>query len=405
MIPRLTSVLATQNRASTLDQTRRMGVVYSVITDETHPIFSTITGNVSVYIGSIQFRYNTDYVTSEDVLPIAFPINPNVLQLPIRNEFVDIYTGPDGTYYYSRLGYSSTTTAYASNSYISNVYDPDDNTSPDTYNQIVNTGLPLRNDARESSNRYGDYFNTPNFNRKLRLNEGDFVIESRFGQSIRFSAFNNPNRTFSPSVIIRNGENNSTDIGSAVNEDINRDSVIGMFSDGVKIPFIQGFISDSGRSNFNTLPKSFNNYPSEIKGNTILLNSDRIIISSRVNELMFFSKGNYGFISDGALSIDNRLGINASVGEDINIRTNNYSVNIDTAGGSINLGSTDSQILHPLVKGDELVAILRDILTEIANMKFLTPSGPSAIGPVNRSAFASISRRLDSILSIYNKTT
>ena len=42
---------------------------------------------------------------------------------------------------------------------------------------------------------------------KLKLYEGDTILESRFGdQSIRFSGYNNDDNTFSPTIIIRNRE-------------------------------------------------------------------------------------------------------------------------------------------------------------------------------------------------------
>ena len=39
---------------------------------------------------------------------------------------------------------------------------------------------------------------------------GDIIFEGRFGQSIRFSGYNNDNNEFSPTTIIRNGENSAS---------------------------------------------------------------------------------------------------------------------------------------------------------------------------------------------------
>ena len=44
----------------------------------------------------------------------------------------------------------------------------------------------------------------------LKLFEGDTIIQSRFGQSIRFSGYNNSERKLHPSIIIRNRENNNS---------------------------------------------------------------------------------------------------------------------------------------------------------------------------------------------------
>jgi len=57
------------------------------------------------------------------------------------------------------------------------------------------------------------------------------------------------------------------------------------------------------------------------------------------------------------------------------------------------------------VKGQQLVDILSAIIDEIASMKFLTPSGPTAEGPVNVSSFGNIKSKLNNILSKYNQTS
>jgi hypothetical protein len=73
-----------------------------------------------------------------------------------------------------------------------------------------------------------------------------------------------------------------------------------------------------------------------------------------------------------------------------------------TGNGSIILGSKD---LEPIVKGQQLVDILSEFLDAISQMSFLTPSGPSAVGPVNASQFGSIKSKLNNILSKLNQTS
>ena len=62
------------------------------------------------------------------------------------------------------------------------------------------------------------------------------------------------------------------------------------------------------------------------------------------------------------ISIDNHFGIGANVGDDINITTNDYSVNILTGNGSINLGTSNRE---PLVKGDTLLSLLEELIDAI----------------------------------------
>ena len=61
--------------------------------------------------------------------------------------------------------------------------------------------------------------------------------------------------------------------------------------------------------------ESFFDYPSELKGNQILLSSDRIILSAKTSQMIFSSKGDTGFITDGQFSIDTTKGINVTSNE------------------------------------------------------------------------------------------
>jgi hypothetical protein len=143
-------------------------------------------------------------------------------------------------------------------------------------------------------------------------------------------------------------------------------------------------------------------YPSKLIGDQLLLNSGRIILSAKSGEMIFYSKKNYGFISDGAMSIDNKLGIDISVGDDINIITNDRDIQMVTGNGSVIIGSKD---LEPMVKGQQLVDILAELIDAITQQMYLTPAGPSAVGPTNISDFGSIKSKLNNILSKLNQTS
>jgi hypothetical protein len=241
---------------------------------------------------------------------------------------------------------------------------------------------------------------------KLKLYEGDTTIESRFGQSIRFSGYNNPDNSFSPTITIRNIENSISlkeDNTKSTEEDVNRDgSVIVFGSNEYQLPFQPGTVSDSGTSDFETKPSAFKSYPSDLKGNQILINSDRLIFSAKTSEMIFYSKKNYGFISDGTLSIDNKLGIEVSVGDNINVLTNDKDINLNTNNGKVNIGNVD---LESLVRGETLLGLMEELIDAIVAQIYLTPSGPSATGPTNIADFNSIKSRLKEFLSTLNKTS
>jgi hypothetical protein len=102
------------------------------------------------------------------------------------------------------------------------------------------------------------------------------------------------------------------------------------------------------------------------------------------------------------MSIDNKLGIDISVGGNINILTNDRDVAFHTGNGGIFLGDVDRE---PLVMGNKLVDLLADLIVAILNQQYLTPSGPSALGPQNFNDFIELNDRLNELLSKRNQTS
>lgn len=393
--------------------TENTAVVYSVILDSTHPKYKDASD-----IGGVVFRMLSPVIAVDDTqLPVAYPFEKNFIDLPLKNELVSI-TRVGSRYFYTRV-----TSDVAGNKNLSSAYDTitkkfsavDSDTRDysegdklNNYEKTAATGTARSTAdgvASKNYDGYGAYYRPVNIHR-LTLHEGDTLIESRFGQSIRFSAFNNPAKSFAPNLIIRNSESPLTQISSAnsgsISEDINRDgSSIVLSSGEYVLPFIPGTIDSKGSTDFQTQPKSFKPYPETLKGDQALINSGRIILSAKNAEMMFYAKGNVGFISDGQFSVDTRLGMNVSVNDNISFITNDRDFQIFAGNGSVFLGSKD---LEPMVKGQKLVEILSELIQAIGEMQFLTPSGPSAIGPKNKPEFGKIHSKLNDILSKLNQT-
>jgi len=409
---RLVAVQSNQS-ISTSNKDVFVGYVFEVILDEDNQTLQSLnlSDEASAYIGSVRFKSLENATTSNKTLDIAYP-SPNVKTLPVKNEIVRITKSPNGGYFYDRTGVEITPNFNSSDSTISRVF-PKKNQSnsrnSSNYSNVQKTGIARSSgDSSSETDGYGDYFEANGGIHKLRLYEGDTLLESRFGQSLRFSGYNNDSTEFSPTTIIRNGENpNTIDednvINTTVEEDVNRDgSIIVLGSNQYQIPFQAGTVDENGSSDFETSPDSFNNYPSELRGNQILMNSGRLILSAKTGEMIFYSKKNYGFISDGGLSIDNRLGINVTVGDDIIVNAEDRDISLNTNNGKINLGDQD---LQPIVKGDELVSVLGDLIDAITQQVFLTPSGPSSTGPTNIATFNKIKQDLRNVLSSLNSTS
>ncbi len=393
------------------------GIVYSVIIDETHPKIKDKENDLfdSRLIGAIEFRYSSDSVTPLTELPLAFPFDKNFVSLPTPNEIVEIIQTESGIVLYKRVGFEPTPNLNADENFISSYLRNDvqqvpyDKTS--NYAKVNETTISESNTGNsEGTKGLGKYFK-PEKIHKLKLYEGDLLIESRFGQSIRFSGYNNVKRQFSPTIIIRNSENETDrkkEITVPIEEDINKDgSSIVLSANQYQLPFQPGTVSDKGSSDFETKPNSFKGYPSKLIGDQLLLNSGRIILSAKNAEMIFYSKKNYGFISDGALSIDNKLGINANVNDNVIINTNNRDIRLLSGNGKIYLGKfgdvgNNGATIQKMVMGGELVQLLKDLISAITKQQYATPCGPTSTGPTNVAEFNLIKAKLNQILSNNN---
>lgn len=259
--------------------------------------------------------------------------------------------------------------------------------------------------------------------KRLRLYEGDTIIQSRYGQSIRMS---NGAGSGNPIFIIRNGEAKKGLLGGIVSgilgggeteEDINKDgSTIAISAGSYTSPFSPGTpLPIVGTTNFKMNPLksipapvllrdqsyAFESYPKSLDGNQIVISSDRLVFSSRINEMIFWSKGNYGVITDGIFSIDTFKGFNINSKGNIDIQAPDREITLYVGrAGKVNLGNIDVQ---PAVKGETLKNILLEIITEMENLKaggLLTPAGPvSGMNPAMSAKLDEIKKKLDSILS------
>jgi hypothetical protein len=387
-----------------------IGYVHDVILDETHP---KAEGN-SAYIGAILYS-NSTTISGDTDLFIALPLDRNIKNLPVKNERVQIHHHFGGSEKYTLIENSSNPSVTANESQIAGAI-----AGGSTGNQpppkididvAITETAKTNTDTSKKYNGYGKYYKGQIGIHNLKMYEGDNVIQSRFGQSIRFSGYNNSDRTFSPTIIIRNKETSlnqgNTKAKISVEEDINRDgSSIVLSSNEYQLPFQPGNLDEKGNSDWseNANPLSWlpGTFPSKLVGDQILINSGRIIISSKSAEMLFYSKKDYGFISEGMLHIDNKQGIRAIVGDKILIKTNSQDIKFITDQGKIELGNIN---LEPLVMGNKLVNILKDLISLITQQQYLTPSGPSAEGPVNKPQFDALASKLQTILSALNKTS
>ena len=380
------------------------GVVYEVITDTGSDTAKSKGLDTAASIGCIRFRLLSDNSTNmntNEQLPVAFPFDKNSITLPTKNEIIIIHSF-GGNYHYSRVGGGITPNLNALTSLISNQLDNeiklDSSNDAATYQNVSSTGISRtnKNSGKSDFDGYGEYFTDNSNIHKLKLYEGDTLLESRFGQSIRFSGYNNSENKFAPTITIRNGENPDSlqsKFGTSTEENINKDGNIIFLGSGEKL--LEWTLPTTNAK------ESFFNYPTELKGNQILLSSDRIILSAKASQMIFASKEDMGFITDGQFSIDTTKGINVTADDNIyfDVKGNRDFQITTSGGGTIALGSTNKFELEPAVKGKTLVKLLSEFMLIVAQQIFVTPAGPSAPGPTNNPKINKIHSELNNILS------
>lgn len=417
------------------------GVVIDVVTNIDHPQIKKQTGGSDDYveettnlIGAVYVKRIDDPASNKENSKPFFPKNRQQIQLPIIGETVKLYK--DGAKReYERIGSHPDLNI---GNYVAGSADfllpNDEKTNKSTsknYKQVESTGITNTSGASAKKDiELGEYFNKQKIH-SLRLYEGDSLYQSRFGQSLRFSAYNNEEGEFSPTIILRNRQNDETlsdeyKFGSIIEEDINKDgSVIVLSSNKYKMNFQPGRVDDKGNSDFETKPINAT-LPEEYTGfDQMLLNSERIILSSKSQEMLFFSKGNFSIISDENFTADISKGGKFDFGDEVWITTdkNDKNIWVNTGLGEVRL-NTDSQgnspsktgpldqfgnptsRKEPLVRGEVLFDLMNELIDEMLNMVYATPSGPTAQGPLpsHKEKLRDIKSRLQDFKSTTNFT-
>lgn len=409
------------NNSSTLQF--EPAVVLDVILDDSHPIFKTqININSSewpdaandkpadqtdkdyTWIGRVLVRpFSTHKTVEKEKLPWALPLeNTGITEYPLVNEIVSVVNYLGKVYYTKKINVKG---------FLNNDADP-------TYEQRVglNKGnREIKNNPTDpevlykgpisylTSKQYksksnvtvlGRYFKSNGKIRSVKRFEGDTVIESRHGQSIRFSAYDdkrdndigdikyadyynkdgdtNPisNKLAgygNPMILIRNRQKNISksnpiinekNAGGYVSEDINEDGssihiTSGLTESKFKSSCAKKIFQDPSLSKEEvpafSPPDCTKFRPPILTGDQIVINSDRIVVSSRNGETIHYSKKRYGIVTDNEYTVDSHGQI---------VLTTNTKTVINSP--AIYLGQYD-QTNEPALLGQTTVDFLYDL--------------------------------------------
>lgn len=340
----------------------------------------------------------------------AFPIDESSINLPVVNEIVEVFILSNQPFYRRR-----NLSANINNSILSGFFPNGAGSKPlpDVGLSDYKTGIGGTNSTSNINGGETD-FKKEKINR-LKLFNGDTIIQSRFGQSLRFSGYNNELGEEHPTIIIRNKETSKKEDKKdyhTIIEDINKDgSTIAITSGKYTSKFVPGIIDKSGKSNFilkvwqNNPKYAFESYPKELSGDQIIITSGRLIFSSRSSETIFFSKGWFGMVTDSALSIDAQRGVTIVAHKgDIDFESKEGRINFNAGkAGVMHIGTGNGKELAPAVDGKRLVELLGKLIDEVQNLGMaglFTPCGPTTgVSPVTIQSLATIRNELASLLS------
>jgi hypothetical protein len=368
--------------------------------------------NVS-WLGAIEWE-STYSITDK---PLAIPFDKNNISYPIEGETVIILKIYDidqsmQLYYlpFSRTAYPN----YRQN-YETFISSQPKEKETSTTNKSQNYGEASAVGANSSKAESAKPSNTLKFdvNEKIKLLKpyiGDTIITGRVGNSIRLSQGFSTKES-APSILIRNfqseDETNSK-IGKLAVEDINKDgSSLYMTSQDILVPFEETVKKEK---------KAYKEYPKskELIGNQIYINSDRLIMSSKANEVIIFGKKNIGTITDGNFTIDSaqQFLVDAETGIEFTTKGDNQFV--FTSDGKIYLGrkqdnkSVIKQSGNPdadiqqMVLGNKLIDLLNKLCQAMVNSIYTNSGGPGKLDPGTITNIVTVQKELRSILSNRN---
>lgn len=347
-----------------------------------------------------------DWGLDKKELKSAYPLEMNIQQFPNVGEQVRVFSS-FGTWFYTKPLSTKQKLTENTSTILSDTFGPNKaNTEDSRDSRLLSTqgvSINVTNTTRTSQEKQAKV--NPN-TRPLRANQGDLIFSGRFGNFIRMgsSMFDDPNIQIpEPNLLLTAGmwdtpkqlsTRDRITPHSLAFENINEDkSSIWMVSNQ-KVRF------EPITSKLNSVAHLQGT--KEYTGAQIFINSDRVILNSKKNEISLFSNreinlssiGDITLNTEGNVSIQshksdvkikakNRLTLNAN-----EILINSKNIVYDTSGDyaisgkRIFIGKYGDNS-QPMVLGSNLALWLRALLIQLlAPGTFVSPVGPVVINPV-----------------------
>lgn len=376
------------------------GIVDYVIVD--HKYVPAVYAATTAYnIGTIRVRIkNVDHGSDEELLSWADPVDSTFLELPLLGELV-VLQKILGNFFYTRK--IPVARRLQENALL--------NTNKElNLRSRVNKKAAITSGEEVTLEKFklGKYFKSDSRVRTLKHFEGDVLVQGRMGQSIRFgsSQLTNEQTKLAPNIILRTGQGKGLEIENVssksvyglIVEDINKDaSSIWMTSDQT-VPFVPNI------KGIGAFHRSIKAAPGPYDGAQIVLNSDRLVLNSKKNEIILYSAKGINLNSYSEISLDTNDSILLTSNKSINLSAKQsieYHADGPFAINSMNdilvtaqkrvsiiseknyIGSTDSED-EPMVGGKSLSYFLaRLILCLIGDPKIPSQNTLKPLIPTN----------------------
>jgi hypothetical protein len=348
-------------------------VTHTIIDDSNIEKWNLVGKNAG--IGAV-FISPMDKSVELNTLTFALPLFPHIKQYPLKNEIVYIASLPgidnQNVYSSNQLYYISSINIWNHphhNGLPNSIVDYPSSETQRRENQESIDNPNISKTELESLDLGNKFIEKENIN-PLKPYEGDTIFEGRFSNSIRLgstSLNSNPwssgTSVGSPITIIRNGQPDENIEGwLRINENINEDpSSIYLTQDQI-IPIS---VSVKDYTSYITEKPST---PNQYSNSQIILNSDRILVNSKLDHILLSSKKS----------------INLGAVESIVL---NSTKNIVIKSNEVKLGSKNAE--EPILKGDTTISILDELVSRLIeltiSLQAVTPIGGPGVSQISTS--------------------
>jgi len=350
-------------------------VLATVLDNTTYPEIFKANGEWAS-IGGIVFEFVETPLPGDNLEGrlFALPLLANLKNYPVKNEIVSLLISSDtsintntNSYRYYYLPATNVWSSNHHNAIPQEVYQ-NQGLQPAQKKDYLQVGQGSVRRVTDGSTeiKFDNGFKERIDIRPLSPFSGDIIVEGRWGHSLRLGSTNNstlPNTWSStgeegdPIIILRNNQyKSSLQPWIPLSEDVNLDGGSIYMTSTQKIPVTA--------NNFRV--DSFNGVdvpvaPKKYTQDQIMLNSGRLVFVSKEDSILLTS-ANSVHLSAARFNVDS---------------------NTTTLQSSrIELGTSDTNLLHPVAKGDKVVELFTDILELLRKLTIACSAAGNGSGPI-----------------------